>query len=88
MRVLEETIQASDLPVGAQEVIRSKCPRAVITKAEQTTEKTALGDKVGSEVITKQGKKRITLEFDVDGKFKSKAKIERRRPRFPSEPPI
>jgi hypothetical protein len=71
---IEETVAASGLPVGAQEVIRSKYPGAVVTKAEKTTEKTAQGDKVGYEVIAKQGKRRISLEFDADGKLKSKAK--------------
>ena len=71
---IEETVAASDLPAGAQEVIRSKYPGAVVTKAEKTTEKTAQGDKVGYEVIAKQGKKRISLEFDGDGKLKSKVK--------------
>ena len=71
---LEETIAASELPAAAQEVIHSKYPGAVVTKAERTTEKTAEGDKVGYEVIAKQGKKRITLEFDAEGKLKSKVK--------------
>jgi hypothetical protein len=71
---IEETVAASELPAAAQEVIRSKCPGAVVTKAERTTEKTAQGDKVGYEVVAKQGKKRITLEFDGNGKLKSKGK--------------
>jgi len=71
---LEETIAASDLPAAAREVIHSKYPGAVVTKAERTTEKTAQGDKIGYEVIAKQGKKRIALEFDADGKLKSKGK--------------
>jgi hypothetical protein len=71
---IEETVAASELPAAAQEVIRSKYPGAVVTKAERTTEKTAQGDKVGYEVIAKQGKKRITLEFDSDGRLKSKGK--------------
>ena len=71
---IEETVAASDLPASAQEVIHSKYPGAVVTKAEKTTEKTAQGDKVGYEVIAKQGKKRISLEFDADGKLKSKAR--------------
>jgi hypothetical protein len=70
---IEETVAASDLPAAAQEVIRSKYPHAVISKAEKTTEKTAQGDKVGYEVIARQGKKRISLEFDADGKLKGKA---------------
>lgn len=71
---IEETMAPSDLPAAAQEVIRSKYPGAVVAKAEKTTEKTAGGDKIGYEVIARQGKKRISLEFDADGKLKSKAK--------------
>ena len=71
---VEETISLSDLPAGAQELIKSKYPGAVVVKAEKTTEKTAQGDKIGYEVIAKQEKKRISLEFDADGKLKSKAK--------------
>ena len=38
---------------------------ATITIAEKVT----IGDKVGYEVSAKQGKKRISLEFDADGKL-------------------
>ena len=71
---VEETVAASDLPVAAQDIIHTKYPGAVVTKAEKTTEKTAQGDKVGYEVIARQGKRRISLEFDGDGKLKSKGK--------------
>ena len=71
---IEETVATSDLPIAAQELIRSKYPRAVVARAEKITEKTAQGDKAGYEVIAKQGKKRFTLEFDADGKLRSKAK--------------
>ena len=70
---IEETIVASDLPAGARQLISSRYPGAVVTKVEKTTEKNASGDKIGYEVVAKQGKKRITLEFDVDGKLKTKA---------------
>jgi hypothetical protein len=69
---IEETIAAGDLPSAAQELIHSKYPRAIVTKVERATEKTSQGDKVGYEVIAKQGKKRITLEFDAEGKLKTK----------------
>lgn len=71
---VEETIAASDLPAAAQELIRSQYRGAVVAKAEKTTEKAAEGDKVGYEVIARQGKKRFTLEFDADGKLKRKTK--------------
>jgi hypothetical protein len=71
---IEETIAATDLPAAAQELIHTKHPRAVIAKAERTTEKTAQGDKIGYEVSAREGKKRISWEFDADGKLKSKEK--------------
>jgi len=70
----EETLAVSDLPAAAQELIHSKYPGFVVSKAEKTTDKTAQGDKVGYEVIAKHGSKRITLEFDGDGKLKRRGK--------------
>ena len=69
---IEETLTASDLPAAAQEAMHAKYPGAVITKAERTIEKTAQGDKIGYEVIAKQGKRRLTMAFDGDGKLKGK----------------
>jgi hypothetical protein len=71
---VEETIAATDLPAAAQELIHSKYPGYVVSKAEKTTEKTAQGDKVGYEVIAKHGTKRVSLEFDGDGKLKRRGK--------------
>ena len=71
---VEETVAASDLPATAQDLIHSKYPGAMVTKAERTTEKTVQGDKISYEVVARQGKKRFTLEFDADGKLKRKAK--------------
>jgi uncharacterized membrane protein YkoI len=65
---VEESIAASDLPADAQEAIHKQYPGAVISKAERTT----AGDKVSYEVIAKQGKKRISMEFDSDGKVLKK----------------
>ncbi len=62
---IEERIAATDLPAEAQQAIRQKYPKASITIAEKVT----IGDKVGYEVSAKQGKKRISLEFDADGKL-------------------
>jgi Putative beta-lactamase-inhibitor-like, PepSY-like len=62
---VEETIAASDLPAAAQEALQSKYPKAVVTKAEKTTQ----GDKVEYEVIAKRGKQRISLTFDASGKL-------------------
>lgn len=65
---IEETVATSDLPAAIRESINSKYPNAVITKAEKTIQ----GEKVGYEVIARQGKKRISLEFDADGNVKTK----------------
>ena len=68
---MEESVTATELPAAAQEAIHSKYPRAVITKAERVT----VGSKVGYEVSAKQGRKRISFEFDSEGKVvKSSAK--------------
>jgi uncharacterized membrane protein YkoI len=61
---IEETIAATDLPAAAQQLIHSKYPRAVVTSAEKTTQ----GSKIEYEVSARQGKQRISLTFDVDGK--------------------
>lgn len=65
---IEETIAAGDLPSAIQDMMRLKYARAVIMKAEKTT----AGEKVGYEVIAKLGKKRITFEFESDGRLKTK----------------
>jgi len=62
---IEESIAAADLPAAAQDAIHKKYPRAVISLAEKTT----ADGKVSYEVIAKQGKRRITMEFDADGKI-------------------
>ena len=66
---IEETIAASDLPAVVQATIRSKYPGAVVMKAEKTIQ----GEKIGYEVIVKQGKRRISLEFDADGALHNRA---------------
>ena len=68
---IEESIAANDLPADVQQAIRQKYPKAVITKVERTT----AGDKVTYEVSAKQGRRRISMEFDSSGKvLSSKAK--------------
>jgi Putative beta-lactamase-inhibitor-like, PepSY-like len=61
----EETVAASDLPAAAQQALQAKYPKAVISKAEKTTQ----GDKVEYEVSARRGKQRISLTFDADGKL-------------------
>ena len=62
---VEETVAATDLPAAAQQLIQTKYPRAVVTKAEKTTQ----GDKVEYEVSARRGRQRISLVFDADGKL-------------------
>ena len=64
---IEESIAATDLPAAAQEVFHQKYPRAVISLAEKTT----AGDKVTYEVAARQGRKRVSMEFDAAGKVLS-----------------
>ena len=61
---IEESIAATDLPAEVQQAMKEKYPKAVITKAERTT----VGDKVTYEIVAKQGKKKVTIEFDSSGK--------------------
>ena len=61
---IEESIAATDLPAEVQQAMKEKYPKAVITKAERTT----AGDKVSYEIVARQGKKRVTVEFDSSGK--------------------
>jgi len=64
---IEESIAATDLPAAAQEAFRQKYPKAVISLAEKTT----AGDKVTYEVAARQGKRRISMESDANGKVLS-----------------
>lgn len=65
---IEETVAVSDLPAAIRESINSRYPNALITKAEKTIQ----GEKVGYEIIARQGRKRIAVEFDADGNVKTK----------------
>ena len=64
---IEESIAVTDLPAAAQESIHQKYPRAVISIAEKTT----AGEKISYEVAARQGRKRISMEFDAAGKVLS-----------------
>ena len=61
---IEESIAAGDLPAEAAEALHAKYPKAVIAKAEKITR----GDVIEYEVSARQGKKRISMEFDAGGK--------------------
>jgi uncharacterized membrane protein YkoI len=61
---IEESMAATDLPADAQQAIKQKYPKAVIRLAEKTT----AGDKITYEVSLRQGKKRMSMEFDASGK--------------------
>jgi hypothetical protein len=62
---IEESVAFKDLPVEAQQLIQTKYAKAVVSRAERVTE----GDKVEYEVSARQGKKKISLVFDSDGKL-------------------
>lgn len=62
---MEETVSASDLPTNAQKVIQEKYPKSVVSRVEKVTH----GGKVEYEVSARSGKKRISMEFDADGKL-------------------
>ena len=64
---MEESISASDLPADAQQAIKRQYPKALIMNAEKTT----AGDKISYEITARQGRKRITMEFDASGKVLS-----------------
>jgi len=65
---IEESIAATGLPAEVQQAMKEKFPKAAITKAERTT----AGDKVSYEIVARQGKKRVTIEFDSSGKVLTK----------------
>ena len=65
---IEESLAATDLPAEVQQTMREKYPKAIITKAERTT----AGEKVSYEIVARQGKKRVTIEFDSSGKMLTK----------------
>jgi len=65
---IEESLAATDLPAEVRQAMKEKFPKAVITKAEKTT----AGDKVSYEIVARQGKKRVTIEFDSSGKVLTK----------------
>lgn len=61
---IEESMPATDLPADAQQAIKQKYPKAVIRLAEKTT----AGDKITYEVSLRQGKRRMSMEFNASGK--------------------
>ena len=62
---VEETLDPTDLPAEAQQLIQSKYPKAVVSKPEKVTQ----GDKIEYEVSARRGKQRISLVFDATGKL-------------------
>lgn len=65
---IEEGIAVGDLPAEATETLHAKYPRAVITSAEKITR----GDITEYEAHAKLGKRRVSMEFDANGKPLSK----------------
>lgn len=66
--VIEETVAATDLPAEAQQLIKSKYPKAVISRAEKVIE----GNKITYDVSARSGKNRVSLRFDAEGKLLKK----------------
>ena len=65
---IEETIAVTELPADAQQLIKSKYPKGVVSRAEKVTE----GNTIKYEVSIRNGKKRTSLAFDADGKLLAK----------------
>jgi hypothetical protein len=61
---VEESIPSGDLPVDALGALRAKYPGAVVTLAEKITR----GDVTEYEAHARVGKKRVSMEFDANGK--------------------
>jgi hypothetical protein len=65
---IEETIAATELPAAAQQLIKSKYPRGVVSRAEKVTQ----GNTIKYEVSIRNGKRRTGLAFNDDGKLLTK----------------
>ena len=65
---IEETVAATELPAEAQQIIKSKYPKGVVSRAEKVTK----GNTIKYEVSIRNGKKRTGLAFDADGKLLAK----------------
>lgn len=65
---MEETIPPADTPDNIRQAIEKQFPGAELVKVEKTT----AGTKIGYEVSAKQGKRRISLEMNADGKILKK----------------
>ena len=62
---IEERIDTTDLPAGAQQLITEKYPKAKISSADRVTE----AGQVSYAVSLKQGEKMFDLQFDSEGKL-------------------
>lgn len=67
---IEESLAIADLPEAVEKAVADQYPKAVANKAEKLTK----GNEVSYEVVVKDGKKKMELIFDVEGKVKAKAK--------------
>jgi hypothetical protein len=65
---IEETILAIDLPAEAQQLIKTRYPRGIVSRAEKVTE----GNTIKYEVSIRNGKTRTGLAFSADGKLLKK----------------
>lgn len=67
---IEEGLSAGSLPETVKKAVAEQYPKAAIKKAEKLTK----GSEVSYEIVVKDGKKKMELVFDAEGKLKVKAK--------------
>ena len=67
---MEEGIDLANLPEAVKQGVSEKYPKAMIKKAEKLTK----GSDVTFEVVIKDGKRKMELAFDAQGRLKAKAK--------------
>lgn len=67
---IEERIAPDSLPETVKKVLADQYPKAAVKKAEKLTK----GIEISYEVVVKDGKKKLELVFDAEGKLTAKAK--------------
>ena len=67
---IEESLAIAALPEAVKKAEADQYPKVVAKKAEKLTK----GNEVSYEVVVKDGKKKMELVFDAEGKLKTKVK--------------
>lgn len=65
---IEESLDVAGLPEAVKKAVVEQYPKAVVKKAEKLTK----GNEVSFEVVIKDGKKKLEVVFDSEGKLKTK----------------